>query len=40
MTKTKLGKEQDTSEILPKTLGYTVHRNDERSDCGGVLIAV
>ncbi len=25
---------------LPKKLGYKVHRNDKRSDCGGVLIAV
>jgi hypothetical protein len=40
MTETKLGNEHDTSEFLPKKLGYKVHRNDKRSDCGGVLIAV
>ena len=40
VTETKLGKEHDTSEFLPKRLGYKVHRNDKRTDCGGVLIAV
>jgi hypothetical protein len=40
MTETKLGNEHDTSEFLPKKLRYKVHRNDKRSDCGGVLIAV
>jgi hypothetical protein len=40
MTETKLGNEHDTSEFLPKHLGYKVHRKDKRSDCGDVLIAV
>ena len=40
MTETKLGSEHDTSEFLPKQLGYKVHRNDKKSGCGGVLIAV
>jgi hypothetical protein len=40
MTETKLDNEHNTSEFLPKHLGYKVHRNDKRSGCGGVLIAV
>jgi len=40
ITETKLGNEHNTSEFLPKQLGYEVHRNDKRSDCGGVLIAI
>ncbi len=41
LTETKIGKEHDTSEFLPKRLGgYKKHRNDRRTDCGGVLLAV
>ena len=40
MTETKLGNEHDTSEFLPKNLGYKVDRNDKTSDYGGVLITI
>ncbi len=40
LTETKLVTEHDTSELLPKKLGYKEHKNDKRSDIEGVLIGV
>ncbi len=40
VTEPKLDKEHDTSEFLPKQVGYKVHRSDKRTYCGGILIAV
>ncbi len=33
-------KEHNTSQLLPNRVGCKVNRHDQRSDCGGVLIAV
>ncbi len=40
VAETKHDIKHNTSEFLPYQLGYKVHRNDNRPDCGGVLISV